>query len=74
MFDRRQALDRLLGAIDLAIDFGTLGEYGLEPIPADGPRERPCGAMMCGPAAGWEALPSARRGACRAFVPWFARA
>lgn len=25
---------RILGAIDLAIDFATLGEYGLEPLPA----------------------------------------
>ncbi|HEX2129006.1 MAG TPA: hypothetical protein VHF58_07295 [Solirubrobacterales bacterium] len=32
---------RLLSAVDLAIDFATLGEYGLEPLPADGPcRER----------------------------------
>jgi hypothetical protein len=65
MFDRRQALGhRLLGAVDLAIDFATLGEYGLEPIPAVGPRERPGGATSCDRAAGWEAFASARRGAC----------
>jgi hypothetical protein len=53
MFDRRNALGhRLLSAADLAIDFATLGEYGLEPITADGPRDRP------GRAA------SSRRGAC----------
>jgi hypothetical protein len=56
---------RLLGAVDLAIDFATLGEYGLEPLPAnagscaDGPRrERP------GHATGWEALAAARRAGC----------
>lgn len=58
---------RILGAIDLAIDFATLGEYGLEPLPAgvggtaDGPcRERP------GPSAGWETFAKARRGGCGA--------
>jgi hypothetical protein len=67
MFDRRQALgQRLLSAADLAIDFATLGEYGLEPIPADGPRERPGHAPLSRRAVGWEAFASARRGACRA--------
>jgi hypothetical protein len=65
MFDRRQALGRLAGAVDLVIDFATLGEYGLEPIPADGPCERPDGVMNSGRAGGWEALAPARRGACR---------
>ena len=56
---------RVLSAIDLAIDFATLGEYGLEPLPAragnlaDGPcRERP------GQSTGWEAFAKARRGDC----------
>ena len=52
---------RVLGAIDLAIDFATLGEYGLEPlgVTADGPRrERP------GQSTGWEAFAKARRGDC----------
>jgi len=50
---------RVLCAVDLAIDFATLGEYGLEPVPAQGPcRERP------GPRTGWEALATARRGDC----------
>lgn len=32
---------RVLGAVDLAIDFATLGEYGLEPIAPDrGSRRR----------------------------------
>ena len=52
---------RLLGAVDLAIDFATLGEYGLEPSPVDGPdRERR------GRKTGWEALTMARRGGCAA--------
>ena len=60
---------RILGAVDLAIDFATLGEYGLEHLPAqvpgqagspaDGPRrERP------GQLTGWEAFAKARRGDC----------
>jgi hypothetical protein len=60
---------RILGALDLAIDFATLGEYGLEPLPAaapghgsslaDGPcRERP------GQQTGREAFAKARRGDC----------
>jgi hypothetical protein len=54
---------RALGAIDLAIEFATLGEYGLEPLPADGPcRER------VGHSAGWEALATARPRGCDAAV------
>ena len=50
----------LLGAVDLAIDFATLGQYGLESPPAGGRcRERP------GRRTGWEALSTARpRGDC----------
>jgi hypothetical protein len=33
MFDTRKTFSRLADAIDLAIDFATLGEYGLEPAP-----------------------------------------
>jgi hypothetical protein len=61
MFARRTSIGlRVLDAVDLAIDFATLGEYGLEPVHADEPcRERP------GHTAGWEALSTARsRGAC----------
>ncbi len=56
MLSRRKDLaQRVLGAVDLAIDFATLGEYGLEPVPADGScRERP------GHATGWEALATVR--------------
>jgi hypothetical protein len=31
MFDSKKTFSRLADAIDLAIDFATLGEYGLEP-------------------------------------------
>jgi hypothetical protein len=43
MFDTKKTnSDRIADAIDLAIDFATLGEYGLEPI--DQPVPRPCEA------------------------------
>ena len=33
MFERRKRwMERLADAADLAIDFATLGEYGLEPV------------------------------------------
>ena len=63
--DKNELRHQILGAIDLAIDFATLGEYGLEHLPAsaggsaDGPcRERP------GQLTGWEAFAKARRGDC----------
>lgn len=41
MFDsRKTSSDRIADAIDLAIDFATLGEYGLEPV--DQPASRTC--------------------------------
>ena len=54
-------LARLLSGIDLAIDVATLGEYGLEPLPAEGP---PCEAS--GQLPGWEApaVLGPRRGTC----------
>jgi hypothetical protein len=57
---REQSLaQRVLGAVDLAIDLATLGEYGLEPLTAERAcRERP------GCSTGWEALATARRGEC----------
>jgi hypothetical protein len=65
MFHGRKGIgQKLLDAVDLAVDVATLGEYGLEPLPADGPcRER----AECRPTlrrSGWEELPTARRGAC----------
>jgi hypothetical protein len=47
---------RLLGAVDLAIDLATLGEYGLEELPADEPcRER------AGHRSDWEAFAAKHR-------------
>lgn len=46
MFDSRKEIsERALDAVDLAIDFATLGEYGLEPVdvparPCEGRRHR----------------------------------
>lgn len=58
---------RLLGAIDLAIDFATLGEYGLEPLPANAgsPVDGP-GRERSGRQTGREAFAKARRGGCDA--------
>jgi hypothetical protein len=40
MFDtKKNSSDRVTDVIDLAIDFATLGEYGLEPVDAP---SRPC--------------------------------
>jgi hypothetical protein len=40
MFDSRKEIgERTLDAVDLIIDFATLGEYGLEPVDA---APRPC--------------------------------
>ncbi|HEY6550901.1 MAG TPA: hypothetical protein VIY71_06860 [Solirubrobacterales bacterium] len=46
MFDSKQTLtERLADAVDLMIDFATLGEYGLEPVGRPAPdcqsRRRP---------------------------------
>jgi hypothetical protein len=49
---------RLLGGLDLVIEFATLGEFGLETLP----HEAECGGT--GGDAGWEAPASARRGGC----------
>lgn len=60
VFERRNSFaGRMAGAIDLLVDFATLGEYGLEPLPADGCCE------LDGQRAGWEALAAPRRGSCR---------
>jgi hypothetical protein len=38
MFDSKQTLtERLADAVDLLIDFATLGEYGLEPVARPAP-------------------------------------
>jgi hypothetical protein len=56
---------QMISGVDLAIDFATLGEYGLEPQSADGPcRERTGWRSRPDRRPGWEALAIARRGAC----------
>jgi len=55
---------KLLAAVDLTIDLATLGEYGLEPLPADGPCREHAQRRPTLRRSGWEALPTARRGAC----------
>ena len=60
---REQLMDRAAGAVDLLIDFATLGEYGFEPVAASGAGA--CeGAAAVGAADGWEAFGRARRGGC----------
>ena len=60
---REQLTDRAAGAVDLLIDYATLGEYGLEPVSASGAGA--CeGAAAAGAADGWEAFGRARRGGC----------
>ena len=56
-------MDRAAGAVDLLLDFATLGEYGLEPVAAPGAGA--CeGAVAASAGDGWEALGRARRGGC----------
>lgn len=57
--DQNTIGQRVLGAVDLALDFATLGEYGLEPLPAAGPGREPTGRRT-----GWEGFATARRGGC----------
>ena len=57
---------KLLGAVDLTIDLATLGSYGLDPIPADGPCREQGQRRKTHRLSAWEALPTARRGACGA--------
>lgn len=66
MFHRHTDLgQRTLSGVDLAIDFATLGEYGLVPVSADGScRERAGRRSRINRRPGWEALVAARRGAC----------
>jgi hypothetical protein len=63
MFETKEKIRaRLMDAFDLAVDFATLGEYGLEPLDAaeaTRPGER---CELDGQRTGWEALASPRRG------------
>ncbi len=54
-------MDRMADRVDLAIDLLTLGQYGLEQVPAGG-----SGCEGSGHQADWEALPlpARRRGHC----------
>lgn len=58
---RNNLAQRLLSGVDLAIDLATLGEYGLEPLPAERSRTGRAGAF-----AGWEAPVRTARGVGRA--------
>ena len=60
---------RVIDAVDLVIDFATLGEYGLEEMPTDGPGCEGTGRRRATPATprvhsptGWEAFAPARHG------------
>jgi hypothetical protein len=56
---------RIASGVDLAIDFATLGEYGLVPYTAAGSsREWPDRRSRPSRRPGWEALATIRRGAC----------
>ncbi len=59
MITRRSFAQRCLGAVDLAIDFATLGEYGLEPLAV----QKTC-RERSGRPAGWEPLATARSRGC----------
>jgi hypothetical protein len=71
MQNRRTQIGRQVASgVDLAIDFATLGEYGLEPRSADGShRERADRRSRSHRRPGWEALATTRRGACATDVP-----
>ena len=74
--NRKSFTRRLLDGVDLAIDFATLGEYGLEPLSeaARGDADEHCRERP-GRTAGWEALARARsRGVCAVRAPERSRA
>jgi hypothetical protein len=61
MNETEKIFDRIADRVDLAIDFLTLGQYGLEQRPADGAGcEGGAGERRCR-----EALPPARSRGCR---------
>ena len=60
---KNTAVMRIADKIDLAIDFLTLGQYGLEQVPAGD-----AGAEGCGLWADWEALQPARRRGCEGLL------
>jgi hypothetical protein len=66
MFHRRNDLgQRVVDSVDLVIDFATLGEYGLEPVNAEGSaRQRTDRRPRPDRRPGWEAPARAPRSAC----------
>jgi hypothetical protein len=68
MFHGRNDLgQRVVDGVDLVIDFATLGEYGLEPISAEGStRRRTDRHPRPDRRPGWEAPARAPRSACGA--------
>jgi hypothetical protein len=65
MFHGRNELgQQFLSGVDLMIDLATLGEYGLEPLRADGSCRERAGRRQGGGRPGREALAATRRGAC----------
>ena len=55
MFASRKSIaERMADAVDLAIDFATLGEYGLEPVDEPPPCERRA-RSRCEAAFAWPA-------------------
>jgi hypothetical protein len=55
---------RFLNGVDLLIDVATLGEYGLEPVPADGSCRERAHRRRGGRRSSREAHATTRRGAC----------
>jgi hypothetical protein len=76
MFHGRTELDqRITSGVDLAIDFATLGEYGLVPLTAAGSCREPTGRRSRpSRRRGWEGLATIRRGACGTSASREARA
>jgi len=68
MFHGRNDLgQRVVDGVDLVIDFATLGEYGIEPISAEGPtRRRTDRHPRPDRRPGWEAPARTPRSACGA--------
>lgn len=64
--DKSRLIDRIADRVDLAIDFLTLGQYGLEEAPADAAG---CEGGGCHGGSRREALPPARRRGCEALAP-----
>jgi hypothetical protein len=61
---------QVISGVDLAIDFATLGEYGLVPRSADGScRDRTGRRPKPNRRPGWEAPATTRRGACAPALP-----